>query len=392
MKTTVSRGVFAPIVRSGDNIVDIVVSSVLRASKEDGFAIEDADVVCVTESVVARADGNYATIEQIAADLREKFPSGTIGVVFPILSRNRFAVLLRAIARAAKRVVVQLQYPCDEVGNQLVDADALDESGLNPYTDVLDVPTFRKLFGRPLHPFTGMDYVDYYQSIIRQEGAEAELIFSNRPETILAYTDCVLCADIHTRSRTARKLQTAGAHTVYTLCDILSAPRDGSGYHPTYGLLGSNRADDDTVKLFPKNAQTVVEAISEELFLRTGKHVEAMVYGDGAFRDPVGGIWELADPVVAPAFTKGLTGQPNEVKLKYLADNALKDLSGDALEDAMRDAIRKKSQQLGMTAMGTTPRRITDLLGSLCDLTSGSGDKGTPIVLVQGYFQNYADA
>lgn len=394
MSTTVSRGVRAPIIRQGDDIVAIVADSVLRAAQEESFSINDRDVVCVTESVVARADGNFATVDDVASDVRAKFPKGHIGVVFPIQSRNRFAVLLSGIARGAKEITLQLSYPSDEVGNHLISEDALDASGVNPWTDVLSEAEFESHFGRPSHPFTGMDYVAYYKQLIEAEGAKARIIFANHPEAILAYTHDAIAADIHTRARTARLIKAAGGENVYTLADILSKPVNGSGFNPQYGLLGSNRATDDVIKLFPKNAQQVAEAIQKEMLARTGKRVEAMVYGDGAFKDPVGKIWELADPVVSPGFTEGLNGLPNELKLKYLADNDLRDLSGKALEDAVRDAIRKKSREDNrrvMASMGTTPRRLTDLIGSLCDLTSGSGDKGTPVILVQGYFSNYAD-
>lgn len=394
MSTTVSRGVRAPIIRQGDDIVAIVADSVLRAAQEEGFSINDRDVVCVTESVVARADGNFATVDDVASDVRAKLPKGHIGVVFPIQSRNRFAVLLSGIARGAKEITLQLSYPSDEVGNHLISEDALDASGVNPWTDVLSEAEFESHFGRPSHPFTGMDYVAYYKQLIEAEGAKARIIFANHPEAILAYTHDAIAADIHTRARTARLIKAAGGENVYTLADILSKPVNGSGFNPQYGLLGSNRATDDVIKLFPKNAQQVAEAIQKEMLARTGKRVEAMVYGDGAFKDPVGKIWELADPVVSPGFTEGLNGLPNELKLKYLADNDLRDLSGKALEDAVRDAIRKKSREDNrrvMASMGTTPRRLTDLIGSLCDLTSGSGDKGTPVILVQGYFSNYAD-
>ena len=394
MSTTISRGVRAPIIRRGDDIVTTVVDSVLEAARKDGFEIQDRDVVCVTESVVARADGNFASVDDIAADVRAKCPSGDVGVVFPILSRNRFAVILKGIARGAKKVTVQLSYPADEVGNHLVDLDALDASGVNPWKDVLDVPSFRKHFGNPVHPFTGMDYVQHYTEIIESEGAEANIIFANHASAILPYAKEYIAADIHTRQRTQRLIKNAGGENVLTLCDILSAPVNGSGYNPEYGLLGSNRATDDTIKLFPKNAQEVADSIQKLMVERTGKNVEAMVYGDGAFKDPVGKIWELADPVVSPGFTAGLVGLPNELKLKYLADNDLKDLSGEELMNAMKEAIRNKSKEDNkgvMASMGTTPRRLTDLIGSLCDLTSGSGDKGTPVILVQGYFTNYSE-
>ena len=390
---TISRGIKAPIIREGDDIVSIVCDCVLSASKEQGFTPRDRDVVAVTEAVVARAAGNYATIDAIAEDVRRKLGGNTIGLVFPILSRNRFAICLRGIARGARKVVVQLGYPSDEVGNHLVDIDALDDSGIDPYKDVLSVAEFRRHFGTPLHPFTGVDYISYYTQLIEEEGAEAEIILANRPEAILSYSDKVLCCDTHTRFRTQRRILAAGADVCLTLCDILNAPVNGSGYNEKYGLLGSNKATEGVVKLFPNNAQEVAEAISARLCAATGKRIEAMVYGDGAFKDPVGKIWELADPVVSPGFTDGLNGLPNELKLKYLADNDFANLKGKELRSAIENAIRKKDADLkgSMATQGTTPRRLTDLLGSLCDLTSGSGDKGTPIVLVQGYFENYAD-
>lgn len=390
---TISRGIKAPIIREGDDIVSIVCGCVLSASKEQGFTLRDRDVVAVTEAVVARAAGNYATVDAIAEDVRRKLGGNTIGLVFPILSRNRFAICLRGIARGARKVVVQLGYPSDEVGNHLVDIDALDDSGIDPYKDVLSVAQFRRHFGTPLHPFTGVDYISYYTQLIEEEGAEAEIILANRPEAILSYSDKVLCCDTHTRFRTQRRILAAGADVCLTLCDILNAPVNGSGYNEKYGLLGSNKATEGVVKLFPNNAQEVAEAISARLCAATGKRIEAMVYGDGAFKDPVGKIWELADPVVSPGFTDGLNGLPNELKLKYLADNDFANLKGEELRAAIENAIRKKDADLkgSMATQGTTPRRLTDLLGSLCDLTSGSGDKGTPIVLVQGYFENYAD-
>lgn len=390
---TISRGIKAPIIREGDDIVSIVCDCVLSAASEQGFTLKDRDVVAVTEAVVARAAGNYATIDAIAEDVRRKLGGNTIGLVFPILSRNRFAICLRGIARGARKVVVQLGYPSDEVGNHLVDIDALDDSGIDPYKDVLSVAEFRQHFGTPLHPFTGVDYISYYTQLIEEEGAEAEIILANRPEAILAYADKVLCCDTHTRFRTQRRILAAGADVCLTLCDILNAPVNGSGYNEKYGLLGSNKATEGVVKLFPNNAQEVAEAISARLCAATGKRIEAMVYGDGAFKDPVGKIWELADPVVSPGFTDGLNGLPNELKLKYLADNDFANLKGEELRSAIENAIRKKDADLkgSMATQGTTPRRLTDLLGSLCDLTSGSGDKGTPIVLVQGYFENYAD-
>ena len=390
---TISRGIKAPIIREGDDIVSIVCDCVLSAASEQGFTLKDRDVVAVTEAVVARAAGNYATIDAIAEDVRRKLGGNTIGLVFPILSRNRFAICLRGIARGARKVVVQLGYPSDEVGNHLVDIDALDDSGIDPYKDVLSVAEFRQHFGTPLHPFTGVDYISYYTQLIEEEGAEAEIILANRPEAILAYADKVLCCDTHTRFRTQRRILAAGADVCLTLCDILNAPVNGSGYNEKYGLLGSHKATEGVVKLFPNNAQEVAEAISARLCAATGKRIEAMVYGDGAFKDPVGKIWELADPVVSPGFTDGLNGLPNELKLKYLADNDFANLKGEELRSAIENAIRKKDADLkgSMATQGTTPRRLTDLLGSLCDLTSGSGDKGTPIVLVQGYFENYAD-
>ncbi len=392
MAATIARGVRAPIIREGDDIVKITADCVEQAMREDGFSLSDRDVVAVTEAVVARAAGNYASVDDIAADVSAKLPGGTVGVVFPILSRNRFAICLRGIARGAKKVVVQLSYPSDEVGNHLLDPDGLDDSGVNPYSDVLTADAFEARFGTSRHPFTGMDYIGYYRQLIEEEGAEAEIVLANRPEAILAYTDTVLCADIHTRERTARRIRSAGGRIVLTLTDILNAPVNGSGCNARFGLLGSNKATEQTVKLFPENAQAVAEGISRELSRRTGKHIEAMVYGDGAFKDPIGKIWELADPTVAPGFTAGLNGLPNELKLKYLADNDFAGLSGDALRDAIRKAISEKDADLKgqMASEGTTPRRLTDLIGSLCDLTSGSGDKGTPIVVVQNYFKNYA--
>lgn len=392
MAATIARGVRAPIIREGDDIVKITADCVEQAMREDGFSLSDRDVVAVTEAVVARAAGNYASVDDIATDVSAKLPGGTVGVVFPILSRNRFAICLRGIARGAKKVVVQLSYPSDEVGNHLLDPDVLDDSGVNPYSDVLTADAFEARFGTSRHPFTGMDYIGYYRQLIEEEGAEAEIVLANRPEAILAYTDTVLCADIHTRERTARRIRSAGGRIVLTLTDILNAPVNGSGCNARFGLLGSNKATEQTVKLFPENAQAVAEGISRELFRRTGKHIEAMVYGDGAFKDPIGKIWELADPTVAPGFTAGLNGLPNELKLKYLADNDFAGLSGDALRDAIRKAISEKDADLKgqMASEGTTPRRLTDLIGSLCDLTSGSGDKGTPIVVVQNYFKNYA--
>ncbi len=388
---TISRGVRAPIIRQGDNIVEIVTNSILEASKEDGFEIRDRDIVAMTEAIVARAQGNYATVDDIASDVKAKFGGETVGVIFPILSRNRFAICLRGIAKGAKKIVLMLSYPSDEVGNHLVSLDALDEKGVNPYTDVLTLEKYRELFGYEKHTFTNVDYVEYYESIIRECGAECEIIFANNPKAVLSYTKNVLCCDIHTRARTKRILKASGAEIVFGLDEILNKSVNGSGYNENYGLLGSNKADEDRVKLFPRECQPVVDAIAEKLKAATGKNVEVMVYGDGAFKDPVGKIWELADPVVSPAYTKGLEGTPNELKLKYLADNDFSDLSGDELKNAIKGKIQEKDDNLvgQMASEGTTPRRLTDLIGSLCDLTSGSGDKGTPIVFIQGYFDNY---
>ena len=392
MAGTISRGIKAPIIRRGDDIVKIVADSVLTAAKEDGFTLHDRDVIAVTEAVVARADGNYCTVDDISADVNEKL-GDTLGVVFPIMSRNRFAICLRGIARGAKKVVVQLSYPADEEGNHLIDEDALFDAGVNPYTDVFTEAEFVAKFGEPCHPFTGVNYLSYYRSLIEEEGAEAVILLANDPTAILKYTDSVLVSNIHERERTARRVRNAGAKRVLTMCDIMNVSRNGSGYQPDYGLLGSNKATENLVKLFPKNAREVAEAIQKEIIARTGVRVEAMVYGDGAFKDPVGKIWELADPVVSPGYTDGLIGLPNELKLKYLADNEFKALSGEELTAAIRARIREKERNLKgqMDSQGTTPRRLTDLIGSLCDLTSGSGDKGTPIVLVQNYFNNYAD-
>ena len=371
----------------------IAADAVLAAAKEDGFTLHDRDVVCVTEAVVARADGNYASTDDIAADVRAKLGGGTVGVVFPILSRNRFAICLRGIAKGAKKVVLLLSYPSDEVGNHLFDMDLLDDSGVNPYTDVLTREEYRRHFGYVKHAFTGVDYVHYYASLIEEEGAEAEIVFANHPEAIVKFTKNVLCCDIHTRARSKRRILAAGGKKVYTLDEILNESVNGSGFNPQYGLLGSNKATENTVKLFPKNAQEVAENIQKEIKARTGVQVEAMVYGDGAFKDPVGKIWELADPVVGAGYTDGLRGLPNEVKLKYLADNDFADLEGEELAEAIRRRIQEKDADLkgDMVSQGTTPRRLTDLIGSLCDLTSGSGDKGTPIVLVQNYFNNFAN-
>jgi len=391
MVGTISRGIRAPIIRQGDNLAEIVTSSVLEAAAEEGYSVRDRDIVAMTESIVARAQGNYASVEDIAADIRAKFGGETVGVIFPILSRNRFAICLRGIAKGAKKVVLMLSYPSDEVGNHLVSLDMLDEKGINPYTDALSLERYRELFGYEVHPFTGVDYVAYYKSLIEDCGAEAEIIFANRPQAILPYTKNVLCCDIHTRARTKRLLKAGGAEIVFGMDDILSAPINGSGYNEKYGLLGSNKATEDTVKLFPRDCQDLVEDIQKRILEATGKHVEVMVYGDGAFKDPIGKIWELADPVVSPAYTAGLEGTPNELKMKYLADNDFAHLSGEALKEAIKEQIQKKDGSLvgNMASEGTTPRRLTDLIGSLCDLTSGSGDKGTPIIHIQGYFDNY---
>ena len=393
MPGVISRGVRAPIIREGDDIVKLVADCVEKAMAEDRFQLSERDVIAVTESVVARADGNYATVDDIAADVRAKLGGGTVGVVFPILSRNRFAICLRGIARGSKKVVVMLSYPSDEVGNHLFDLDALDASGVDPNRDVLTLEDYRRCFGSCPHPFTGVDYVDYYKNLIEEEGAEAEIVFSNRPEAIVRFAGDVLCCDIHSRERTRRHVERAGARRALTLADIMNAPVNGSGCCPNYGLLGSNKATEDRVKLFPKNAQEVADGIQSELERRTGVRVEAMVYGDGAFKDPMGQIWELADPVVSPGYTAGLRGLPNELKLKYLADNEFAGLSGEELQNAIRESIRRKDADLKghMVSEGTTPRRLTDLIGSLCDLTSGSGDKGTPIIIVQNYFKNYSE-
>ena len=388
---TVVRGLRCPIINQGDQIEDIVVDSVLKAAEVEGYTIHDRDIVTVTESIVARAQGNYATIDHIAADVRAKFGEDTIGVIFPILSRNRFAICLRGIAKGAKKIVLMLSYPSDEVGNHLVDLDLLDEKGVNPWTDVLTEEQFRHYFGYNKHPFTGVDYIDYYKSLIEEYGVECEVIFSNNPKTILDYTKNVLTCDIHSRHRTKRLLKANGGENIYSLDNILAAPIDGSGFNEAYGLLGSNKATEESVKLFPRNCQPVVDQIQHMLLEKTGKHVEVMIYGDGAFKDPVGQIWELADPVVSPAFTAGLNGTPNEIKLKYLADNNFAELRGEELKQAISQFIDQKDADLvgAMEAQGTTPRRLTDLIGSLSDLTSGSGDKGTPIIYIQGYFDNY---
>lgn len=390
---TVSRGVRCPIIRQGDNLAQIVSDSVVDAAKSEGFELRDKDVVAVTESIVARSQGNYASIDAIAKDVKTKLGGETIGVIFPILSRNRFAICLRGIAMGAKKVVLMLSYPSDEVGNNLVSMDKIDAAGVNPYSDVLSLEDYRRLFGENKHEFTGVDYVDYYSKIITEAGAEAEIIFANQPKTILDYADCVLTCDIHTRARTKRILLEAGAKAVCGLDDILTSSVDGSGFNEKFGLLGSNKSTEDTIKLFPRECKDFVLETQKLLMDATGKHIEVMVYGDGAFKDPQGKIWELADPCVSPAFTDGLIGTPNELKLKYLADNDFKDLSGDELKEAISNSIREKDGNLvgNMASQGTTPRQLTDLIGSLCDLTSGSGDKGTPIVLVQGYFDNYTN-
>lgn len=388
---TISRGIRTPIIRQGDNLVDIVVNSIMEASSESGFEVKDRDIIAMTEAIVARAQGNYATVEDIAADIKNKFPDGEVGVIFPILSRNRFAICLRGIAKGAKKIVLQLSYPSDEVGNHLISLDALDEKGIDPYTDVLTLERYRELFGYEKHQFTGVDYVEYYERLIRDCGADIEIIFANNPKAILNYTKNVLCCDIHTRHRTKKVLKANGAERVYRLDEILNSPINGSGYNESYGLLGSNKSTEDQVKLFPRDCQGLVDDIQKKIIDITGKHVEVMVYGDGAFKDPVGKIWELADPVVSPAYTSGLEGTPNELKLKYLADNDFAGLSGDKLKEAIKSRIREKDGNLvgQMVSEGTTPRRLTDLIGSLCDLTSGSGDKGTPVVFIQGYFDNY---
>ena len=391
---TVSMGLRAPIIREGDNLVEIVTNTVLEAMKEDGLTPRDRDVVAMTEAIVARAQGNYASVDNIADDVRAKLGGETVGVIFPILSRNRFAICLRGIAKGAKKIVLMLSYPSDEVGNHLIDLDLLDEKGVNPYSDVLSLEKYRELFGYQVHPFTGVDYVDYYSNLIREMGAEVEVVFANDPRKVLDYTKNVINCDIHTRARTKRLLKAAGAERVFGLDEIMNAPVNGSGCNEKYGLLGSNKSTEDKVKLFPRECQDLVENIQKNLLEKTGKHIEVMVYGDGAFKDPVGKIWELADPVVSPAYTAGLEGTPNELKLKYLADNDFANLSGEALRDAIKGAIEQKdgSSLVGnMASQGTTPRRLTDLIGSLCDLTSGSGDKGTPIVYIQGYFDNYTN-
>ncbi|MBE7091905.1 MAG: F420-0--gamma-glutamyl ligase [Clostridiales bacterium] len=390
---TVSRGIRCPIIRQGDDLAKIVADSVLEAAEIEGFSINDRDVISITESIVARAQGNYASVNDIASDVKTKFGGGTVGVIFPILSRNRFAICLKGIAMGAKKIVLMLSYPSDEVGNELVSLDKIDEAGINPYSDVLSEAKYRELFGENKHEFTGVDYVEYYKGIIEDAGAEAEIVFANQAKAILDYTDCVLNCDIHTRARTKRILKAAGAKIVLGLDEILNAPVNNSGCNEMYGLLGSNKSTEDTIKLFPRECKNLVLDIQKRIFDACNKHVEVMVYGDGAFKDPKGKIWELADPVVSPAFTDGLVGTPNELKLKYLADNDFKNLSGEALKDAISKSIREKQDNLvgNMASQGTTPRQLTDLIGSLCDLTSGSGDKGTPVVLVQGYFDNYTN-
>jgi len=390
---TVSRGIRCPIIREGDDLGAIVATSVIEAAEIEGFELRDRDVISITESIVARAQGNYASVNDIAADVKAKFGEETVGVIFPILSRNRFAICLKGIALGAKKIVLMLSYPSDEVGNELVSLDKLDEANINPYSDVLSLERYRELFGENKHEFTGVDYVDYYSSIIRDAGCEVEVVFANQAKTILDYTKYVLNCDIHTRARTKRILLKNGAEKVYSLDDIMTAPVNGSGFNEKYGLLGSNKSTEDQIKLFPQECKDLVLDVQKRVFEATGKHVEVMVYGDGAFKDPQGKIWELADPVVSPAFTDGLVGTPNELKLKYLADNDFKDLSGEALKEAISKSIREKDGNLvgNMASQGTTPRQLTDLIGSLCDLTSGSGDKGTPVVLVQGYFDNYTN-
>ena len=390
---TTSRGIRLPIIKEGDDLADIVTESVLLAAKEEPFKINDRDVIAITESIVARSQGNYASVDDIAKDVRNKFGGGTVGVIFPILSRNRFAILLKGFARGADKIVLMLSYPSDEVGNALLTYDELDEKGVNPYSDVLSLERYRELFGHKVHEFTGVDYIDYYVDLIKKENCDVEVVFANQPKAILDYTDKVLNCDIHTRVRTKRILKEKGAKIVLGMDDILTAPVNGSGYNEKFGLLGSNKATEEKVKLFPRDGQGLVEKIQANMLKATGKHVEVMVYGDGAFKDPQGKIWELADPVVSPFFTSGLRGTPNELKLKFLADNDFKDLKGEALKSAIRERIKEKEGNLvgQMVSEGTTPRQLTDLIGSLCDLTSGSGDKGTPVVLVQGYFVNYSE-
>ena len=390
---TISRGIRCPIIREGDNLVDIAVTSVMEAAESEGYSFRNRDIVALTESIVARAQGNYASVQDIADDVKAKLGGGTIGVIFPILSRNRFAICLKGIAMGAKKVVLMLSYPSDEVGNALLTYDQLDAAGINPYTDVLTLEKYRELFGENKHEFTGVDYIQYYSDIITEAGAEVEIIFANQAKTILNYADCIVTCDIHTRKRTKRLLLEGGAKVVCGMDDILTSSVNGSGYNAKYGLLGSNKSTEDTIKLFPRECQSLVDDIQAQLLEKTGKHVEVMVYGDGAFKDPQGKIWELADPVVSPAFTSGLVGTPNELKLKYLADNDFKNLSGAELKEAISNSIKQKDANLvgNMASQGTTPRQLTDLIGSLCDLTSGSGDKGTPIIHIQGYFDNFTD-
>ena len=388
---TISRGIRCPIIREGDDLVSIAVESVLGAAESEGFTLRDRDIIALTESIVARAQGNYVSVQDIAADVKAKLGGETVGVIFPILSRNRFAINLKGIAMGCKKVVLMLSYPSDEVGNALLTWDQLDEAGINPYSDVLTLEKYRELFGANVHEFTGVDYVDYYSNIVKEAGAEVEVIFANNAKAILDYTDCVINCDIHTRVRTKRILRNAGAKVVCGLDDLMNAPINGSGFNEKYGLLGSNKSTEDKIKLFPQECKDLVVAIQDEIMKKTGKHVEVMVYGDGAFKDPQGKIWELADPVVSPAFTDGLVGTPNELKLKYLADNDFANLSGAELKEAISKSIKEKDGNLvgNMASQGTTPRQLTDLIGSLCDLTSGSGDKGTPIIFIQGYFDNY---
>ncbi len=390
---TVSRGIRCPIIREGDDLVQIVTDSVIEAAQIEGFELHDRDVISMTESIVARSQGNYCTVNDIAADVKAKLGGETVGVIFPILSRNRFAICLKGIAMGCRKIVLMLSYPSDEVGNELVNLDKVDEAGINPYSDVLSLERYRELFGYTKHEFTGVDYVEYYSDIIREEGCDVEIIFANQAKAVLDYTKNVINCDIHTRARTKRILKAAGAEKVFGLDELMNAPINGSGYNEKYGLLGSNKATEGQVKLFPRDCQDLVEGVQKVIAERCGKHVEVMVYGDGAFKDPKGKIWELADPVVSPAFTKGLIGTPNELKLKYLADNDFADLSGDELKEAISKSIKEKDANLvgKMVSEGTTPRQLTDLIGSLCDLTSGSGDKGTPVVLVQGYFDNYTN-
>lgn len=390
---TVSRGIRCPIIREGDDLGVLVTESVLEAAESEGFSLRDKDVISITESIVARAQGNYCSVDDIASDVRAKFGGETVGVIFPITSRNRFAICLRGIAKGCKKVVLMLSYPSDEVGNEMISLDKIEAAGVNPYSDVLSLKKYRELFGENKHQFTGVDYVEYYENLVKECGAEVEIVFANQAKAILDYTDCVLCCDIHTRARTKRVLKAAGAKIVLGLDDIMNAPVNGSGYNEKYGLLGSNKSTEDRIKLFPRDAQGLVEDVQKRIYEATGKHVEVMVYGDGAFKDPQGKIWELADPVVSPFFTAGLVGTPNELKLKYLADNDFKDLSGEELKAAISASIKAKEGDLkgSMASQGTTPRQLTDLIGSLCDLTSGSGDKGTPVVLVQGYFDNYTN-